>query len=369
MSRSFPFNLPTLSLLWIVVPALAVGGTELNAQQELVSQECHCTIDSDGNRDCSCVTSESPQVRIGIGLDPNQRAEHDALGVLVKNVLGDSPAEEAGLREGDVITALQGRSLLLALDEEAESGFDPDRSIPVQRLRVIARALEPGDEIEVGYERDGESRVSVLVAETIPSRTIRVELDGTLDGLSEQAERLRGRLGGMGPRMREMFREGIASTRDRGNGRREIRILRHHGGDEEMDRLSDDEIHVWRGIGEGDGIGDEREIILEGLGRGGRPAVFIGGGSSNSDGLELVELQPAVAEYFGTDGGVLVTDVDGGSNLGLEPGDVILLIGERVADSPEKVQRILRSYDPDEEITFHIMRKHQEISVEGHRDR
>lgn len=365
MSRSFPFNIPTLSLLWIVVPALAVGGTELTAQQELVSQECHCTIDSDGNRDCSCVTSEGPQVRIGIGLDPNQSAEHDALGVLVSNVLGDSPAEEAGLREGDVITSLQGRSLLLALDEEAESGFDPDRSIPVQRLRVIARALEPGDEIEVGYERNGESRVSVLVAETIPSRTIRFELDGT----SEQAERLRERVGGIGPRMREMFREGIAPTRERGDGRREIRILRRRGGGEEMGRFSDDKIHVWRGIGEGDGIGDEREIVLEGLGRGGRRALFISGGSPNSDGLELVELQPAVAEYFGTDGGILVTDVDGGSSLGLEPGDVILLIGERVADSPEKVQRILRSYDPGEEITFHVMRKHQEISVEGHRDR
>ena len=95
---------------------------------------------------------------------------------------------------------------------------------------------------------------------------------------------------------------------------------------------------------------------------------FVGGGPPNADGLELVKLQPGVADYFGTGGGVLLADVDEGSSFGLEPGDVILRIGDRAVDSPERVLRILRSYDPDEAITFHVMRNHEEISVEGHRN-
>jgi hypothetical protein len=192
-------------------------------------------------------------------------------------------------------------------------------------------------------------------------------------------------------------RENDTLDQDRGEGRRRIRILHGGGGSDSSNRLSDEEIHVWRGI---DDIGDvdaEMEIVIEGLGGagvrgltgisglgdrgefvldreanrllGGSPrAIFVGSGSPNSDGLELVKLQPGVADYFGTDGGVLVADVDEGSSLGIQPGDVILRIGEREADSPDRVWRILRSYDPDEGITFHIMRNHEEIRVDGQRN-
>jgi hypothetical protein len=319
--------------------------------------------------------------------------------VVVSSVAGDSPAEEAGLREGDVITALQGRSLLLALDEEAESGFDLDRSIPVQRLQVIAGSLEPGDEVEIAYERTGESHLSRLVAEAIPSQATRLELEGLPERIAERiAERIRGLVGGRGREVIEFdVRENDTLDQDRGEGRRRIRILHGGGGSDSSNRLSDEEIHVWRGI---DDIGDvdaEMEIVIEGLGGagvrgltgisglgdrgefvldreanrllGGSPrAIFIGSGSPNSDGLELVKLQPGVADYFGTDGGVLVADVDEGSSLGLQPGDVILRIGERGADSPDRVRRILHSYDSDEGITFHIMRNHEQTSVEGHRN-
>jgi hypothetical protein len=315
--------------------------------------------------------------------------------VVVSSVVGDSPAEEAGLREGDVITALQGRSLLLALDGDVESGFDLDRSILVQRLQVIAGSLEPGDEVEIAYERDRESHLSILVAEAIPGQATRLELEGLPERI---AERIRGLAGDRGREVIEFdVRENDTLDQDRGEGRRRIRILHGGGGSDSSNRLSDEEIHVWRGI---DDIGDvdaEMEIVIEGLGGagvrgltgisglgdrgefvldreanrllGGSPrAIFVGSGSPNSDGLELVKLQPGVADYFGTDGGVLVADVDEGSSLGIQPGDVILRIGEREADSPDRVWRILRSYDPDEGITFHIMRNHEEIRVDGQRN-
>ncbi len=394
MSRLFRSNALKLGFA-VFLTSMAAPGSKLVAQEVQIRQECRCTIDGDGNRDCSCSTSEGSQARIGIGFDPSQSAEDDALGVVVSSVVGDSPAEEAGLREGDVITALQGRNLLLALDEEAESGFDLDRSIPVQRLQVIAGSLEPGDEVEIAYERTGESHLSRLVAEAIPSQATRLELEGLPERI---AERVRGLVGDRGREVIEFdVRENDTLDQDRGEGRRRIRILHGGGGSDSSNRLSDEEIHVWRGI---DDIGDvdaEMEIVIEGLGGagvrgltgisglgdrgefvldreanrllGGSPrAIFVGSGSPNSDGLELVKLQPGVADYFGTDGGVLVADVDEGSSLGLQPGDVILRIGERGADSPDRVRRILHSYDSDEGITFHIMRNHEQTSVEGHRN-
>ena len=365
MSRFFKSNALKLGFA-VFLASMAAPSSNLVGQQAEIREECHCTIDSDGNRDCSCSTSEGSQARIGIGLNPDQSAEDDALGVVVSSVVGDSPAEEAGLREGDVITALQGRSLLLALDEDVESGFDLDRSIPVQRLQVMAGRLELGDGVEIAYERNGESHLSVLVAEAIPSQEMHLELEGVPERI---AERIHGLVGDRGHRVIEFHvRENDTSNQDRGEGRREIRILRRGGGSDVTSRLSDDEIHVWRGIEEIGDLGDEREIVLEGLGRGGARAIFVGGGPPNADGLELVKLQPGVADYFGTGGGVLLADVDEGSSFGLEPGDVILRIGDRAVDSPERVLRILRSYDPDEAITFHVMRNHEEISVEGHRN-
>jgi len=378
----------------VFLASMAAPSSNLVGQQAEIREECRCTIDSDGNRDCSCTTSEGPRARMGIGFNPDQSKEDDAVGVVVSSVVGDSPAEEAGLRDGDVITALQGRSLLLALDKDVESEFDLDRSIPVQRLQVLAGSLEPGDEIEIAYERDREAHLSVLVAEAIPMQEMRLELEGLPERIGE---RIRGLVGDREQRVIEFdVRENDILDQDRGEGRREIRILRRAEGDflrNPSTRLSDDEIHVWRGIDDiGDaeaereivierlggggvrgltgisGLGDGREFVLKGLGGGGARAIFVSRGSPNTDGLELVKLQPGVADYFGTDGGVLVADIDEGSSLGLQPGDVILRIGERGADSPDRVRRILHSYDSDEGITFHIMRNHEQTSVEGHRN-
>jgi len=82
--------------------------------------------------------------------------------------------------------------------------------------------------------------------------------------------------------------------------------------------------------------------------------------------MRLVRLNAQLGEYFGTDHGVLVADIEKDSPLGLKVGDVILAIGERRATTPERVRRILASYGEDETIVFRILRKHKEINVSGH---
>jgi hypothetical protein len=82
--------------------------------------------------------------------------------------------------------------------------------------------------------------------------------------------------------------------------------------------------------------------------------------------MELVAINPELGEYFGTDTGVLVVRGPAEDEvLGLASGDVILRIGDREVKSPEHAMRILRSYDPDEELTVDIIRRGRSQTLTG----
>jgi membrane-associated protease RseP (regulator of RpoE activity) len=75
--------------------------------------------------------------------------QDDGDGVRIAAVSSDSPAEEAGLRAGDVITEVD--------DESVDT--------PVELASEI-RSHDAGDEVTIGYERDGDERtVDVTLAE------------------------------------------------------------------------------------------------------------------------------------------------------------------------------------------------------------
>lgn len=82
--------------------------------------------------------------------------------------------------------------------------------------------------------------------------------------------------------------------------------------------------------------------------------------------MELVEINPELGEYFGSDSGVLVVrGPEEDEILGLMSGDVILRIGEREVKNPEHVMRILRSYEPDEELSVDIVRHGSSETLTG----
>jgi hypothetical protein len=80
-------------------------------------------------------------------------------------------------------------------------------------------------------------------------------------------------------------------------------------------------------------------------------------------GIELVELNPELGEYFGAREGVLIVRVPEDSTLNLKGGDVILSIGARKPTSPMQAMRILRSYDPGETVTLDVLRKQKHVTV------
>lgn len=80
-------------------------------------------------------------------------------------------------------------------------------------------------------------------------------------------------------------------------------------------------------------------------------------------GLDLVEMNPGLGAYFGTDKGVLVTEDPADSTMPLHAGDVILSIGGRVPQSVGHARRILDSYAGGETVNFEIMRKRSRQTV------
>ena len=158
--------------------AVAVAASPVAAQQS--STDCRC-VDRDGDQIERCTCFRMPRVegllrglsfadtrpRLGISVSTSQGAELDAQGARVTQVLEDGPADDAGIREDDVITRIDGQSLFDPLPGDAEDDFDLDESIPVQRLLAIARQLEPGQEAEIEYLRDGEARSTSVEAEDL----------------------------------------------------------------------------------------------------------------------------------------------------------------------------------------------------------
>lgn len=296
------------------------------AQDVGLRTECRC-VDGAGNEieNCSCVRapearglmtrlfSGADRPRVGITLDPTQPPEVDARGARVEDLLEDGPAAEAGLRAGDVVVSFDGHDLLQALDPEVERDFDLDQSVPVQRLLALARRLEPGQEVDVVYLRDGERRTATLEARNLGRWGVRAFALPDMEALGRRFE--------------------------------------IHGPDGQRARV----------FVSGDGRFDR---CPERPGTGDGPAALVFGDACPG-GLRLVALNPGLGEYFGTDEGVLVADVHPDSPLGLRPGDVIQRIGARDADTPDRVGRILRSYEEDEAIPFHIVRDGRPMDVQG----
>lgn len=202
--------------------------------------------------------------RIGVSLATEANSETDRLGARVVEVVPDGPADDAGIRAGDIITRFDGTRL---------GGDNPSR-----KLMELAQKLEAGDTVKIEYQRDGDKRTATVVAENL----------GPMEGMTL-------------PRMRiEQMMPALEGMRDN--------------------------------------------------------LVMFGGGWP---GLELVDLNAGLGEYFGTSEGVLVVDAPADSTLPLRAGDVITRIDGRTPRSAGHALRILGSYTTGETVKFDVMRKQQ----------
>ncbi len=253
------------------------------------------------------------RLRLGLSFRGNQESDVEARGARVESVMEDSPAQAAGVREGDIITHVNGRSLLDPLPGELDEVLDPHGSLPVQRILALARAMEPGEEVELRYLRDGSAASVTFDAGDMesPPMTIR-EWDGA----------------------------------------------RHPG----ILRLDPENRRRWEFEFPEGGEG-VRGLFLRGPEGGGGVWSLMGGHRFMS--VELAELNPELGAYFSTDRGVLVLRVEEDSGLGLRAGDVIRAIDGREVEHRSDVRRILASYEEGEPVSFTVLRHGEETRVQG----
>ena len=268
---------------------------------------------------------------LGIQLS-TRPADADAQGAEVRGVTDNGPADEAGLQEGDIITALGGHGLLEPLaDADLEERVDPDRSLPGQRLLMLARELEPGEAVAVEYLRNGEAASVTLEARANRGWAM---LGFDAEEMEEAMEQARERAGEARERAVEM-RDRAAEMREQA---RELT--------EEMREQWDD--YAWFPEA-GSAIGSAITVME----------------LRASHGVSLVTLNAELGRYFNADSGALVTEADEDNPLELEAGDVVLAIDGRTIDSAGDVRRILRSYEEGEAVTLTIMRDRAEMQVGG----
>ena len=246
---------------------------------------------------------------LGVGISTDQLDEIDAQGARVGTVEPESGADEAGLEEGDVIVALDGRSLLDPLeDADAEAGIDEDESVPVQRLLALLADREPGDRVEIAYLRDGERRSTTVELEA-PRRFV----GGRGIGI------------GAGP---------FAAPAPPAGVRAPLMTL-------------------WNGPADCPTPAAGAAPMLE-------------WGRSCAGGAALIELSAGLAEYFQAEAGdVLVTDVAADNPLGLAAGDVLVAVGGREVRGLEHALGMLRSYQDDEQVQVRVLRKGQTLELDG----
>jgi S1-C subfamily serine protease len=119
------------------------------------------------------------RARLGIKVNLQARGT-DSLGAYVESVTPNGPAANAGIRSGDLITEVDGRSVLAG--GSAEQTRDKDQSLPGLRLIELAARLEPGDTVKVEYVRGKERRTASVVTEPEPM-SVRVFRRGPPEGM------------------------------------------------------------------------------------------------------------------------------------------------------------------------------------------
>jgi S1-C subfamily serine protease len=113
------------------------------------------------------------RARLGVTVDM-RASETDSIGATVQSVTPGGPAAKAGIKSGDVITKINGKSLTAGDNTRAGQ----DESLPGVRLVEYAAQLKPDETVSIEYLRGGARKTVSLVTGNEPF----IVMNGLEDG-------------------------------------------------------------------------------------------------------------------------------------------------------------------------------------------
>ena len=260
---------------------------------------------------------------IGVLLAPDS-----ASGVRIAGVTPDSAAAAGGLKSGDRITSIDGKSL------KANDG-----AARVDEARELLASLDAKTAVKLGYERDGKAR-AVALTPKVGDRLLVVPEGASFDGNMKVFTRDNGEIEVLVDRMRI---EG-------GDAARHARIA---------------EVHARSAAGDGARHAEWTAAIAPDV----RTEIIRLGGDCKGDdckfpvlaeafrwnGLNLASVDAQLGRYFGASEGVLVLST--GKDLdGLQAGDVLLKIGGKPVANPREAMEALRAQPADSKVAVEYLR-------------
>jgi S1-C subfamily serine protease len=133
------------------------------------------------------------RAHLGVYLNSDKSAATDSIGALLTAITPGGPADQAGLKTGDIITTFNGEKLA-----GSYPAADEDESAPGIKLRDLAGDLSDGDTVQVDYRRGRETRHTAIVARNLseswgfavagPSPRVYVDTRGISDAARRMAE-------------------------------------------------------------------------------------------------------------------------------------------------------------------------------------
>lgn len=225
----------------------------------------------------------------------------DAKGARISAVTPDGPAARAGLQDGDVIVAIDGKPV---------SGSDADDGLRAARERL--GDLRDGQDVRLSWQRGGKAQRDVVLKATrraaynwpqVVGNAERVRMEALGDKTRADIERARAAA-------RAVDAERIRASVDRAMRSAEVAMRRA--------------MPWW--------------------------------------GLNLVALNPDLGRYFGAERGALVVSADDAAS-GLRGGDVITEVaGAPVAD-PADALRALRDQPAGKDVPFKVLRERKAFTL------
>lgn len=174
MKAILSFHVPLLAVGVLMVTTPAAGQIG-----DPVETECTCLEDVQ-ERAFRVMAPAMRALEVGLtrharlGVILGERSEVSGrTGVRLDEVTEGSPAERAGLREGDVVVAVDGNAL----------GREPASSL-MERMADV----EPGDTVEITFFRGSDERTARAVAEAAPG--MRVFRPATVERMERMANRM-----------------------------------------------------------------------------------------------------------------------------------------------------------------------------------